>query len=125
MNPAPHPDRWTLRFVLLGGAVAWTLHLLGCYVFAEFGVLSGLVDVRRAGLDAVSWLLFGWSAAMLALAAVAARAASRLRVGAAAPDSEARKTLEFCARFGRASNLAFLAIIAVQTVPIFFYLRTS
>lgn len=43
MNRA-HPNRWTLRFALLGGAVAWTLHLLGCYGLAEFGVLSGLVD---------------------------------------------------------------------------------
>lgn len=119
-----HPSRWKLRFALLGGAVAWTLHLLGCYAVAEFGVLSGFVDNTWAGLDAVSWLLLGWSAAMLALAALATRTSTRLR-GPVPTDDDLRQTVEFCARFGRASNLAFLAIIAVQTVPVFFFLRTS
>lgn len=119
---ATRPNRWMIRFALLGGAVAWTLHLLGCYGIAEFGVLSGLVEKSWAGLDAVSWLLLGWSAAMLALAALSVRAATRLRE-ANTPDADLRQTLEFCARFGRASNLAFLAIIAVQSVPIFFFLR--
>jgi hypothetical protein len=118
------PSRWTLRFALLGGAVAWTRHLLGCYALAEFGVLSGLVNTTWAGLDAVSWLLLGWSAAMLALAALATRAATRLSE-ANAPETDLRSTVDFCARFGRACNLVFLAIIAVQTVPIFFFLRTS
>lgn len=111
--------RWRLRFVLLGGAVAWTLHLLLAYVIAEFGVLSGLVELSWAGLDVVSWLLLGWSAAMLALAGVAVWVSWRLR--AEESDDEVR----FCARFGRAANLAFLVIIAVESVPIFFFLRLS
>lgn len=121
---AANQNRWKLRFALLGGAVAWTLHLLVCYAVAEFGVLSGFVEKSWAGLDAVSWLLLGWSAAMLALAALATRSATRLRE-TSAPDDDQRQTVAFCARFGRASNLTFLAIIAVQTVPIFFFLRTS
>ena len=115
--------RWRLRFVLLGGAVAWTLHLLLAYVIAEFGVLSGLVELSWVGLDAVSWLLLGWSAAMLALAGVAVWVSWRLR--AEESDDEAARTVRFCARFGRAANLAFLVIIAVESVPIFFFLRLS
>jgi hypothetical protein len=110
--------------VLLGGAVAWTLHLVFAYVIAEFGILSGFVERQWAGLDAVSWLLIGWSAAMLALAASAVRAAGSLPDDAGHGD-ETDRTVRFCAGFGRASNLVFLVIIAVQTIPIFYFLRLS
>lgn len=116
-------SRWTLRFVLLGGGVAWTLHLLLAYVIAEFGIVSGFVDTRWAGLDAVSWLLIGLSVAMLALAAAASWASWRVRC--ADGDDEEARTVRFCVRFGRAANVAFLVIIAVESVPIFFFLRVS
>lgn len=61
---------------------------------------------------------------MIALAAAATGATTRLREKSVT-DPDLRQTIEFCARFGRASNLMFLVIIAVQTVPIFFYLRMS
>lgn len=117
-------SRWTVRFVLLGGAVAWTLHLLTAYVIAEFGVLSGLTEVRWVGLDAVSCLLLLWSAAMLTLAAVAACVSWRTPYSDEPADETAR-TVRFCVRFGRAANVTFIAIIAAQTVPIFFFLRSS
>lgn len=119
----PNVGRWTLRFVLLGGGVAWLLHLVLAYAIAEFGILSGLVETRWAGLDAVSWLLLAVSAAMLALAAASVRVSRRLCQGKES-DEEPRRTVRFCARFGLAANLTFLVIIAVQTIPIFFFLRS-
>lgn len=114
------PGRWRLRFVLLGGGLAWTLHLLGAYVIAEFGVLSGLARQSWvAGLDAVSWLLIGWSVLMFAMAAAAvafARTLPRNRIG------REHDPLRFCARFGFAANATFLAVIAVQCIPIFYFL---
>ncbi len=122
-TPSPGVSRWTLRFVLLGGGVAWTLHLLLAYVIAEFGIVSGFVDTRWAELDAVSWLLIALSAAMLALAAVATWVSWRMQYSDA--EDEQARTVRFCVRFGRAANLSFLVIIAVQSIPIFFFLRVA
>jgi hypothetical protein len=36
-DDAGTPGRWTLLFALLGGAVAWSLHLLGSYVLLAYG----------------------------------------------------------------------------------------
>lgn len=120
-------SRWTIRFVLLGGAVAWLLHLVFSYVIAEFGVLSGLVNVRWGGFDAVSWLLLFLSGTMFTLAAAAIVVSLRHRTRfsrALAAQDENLRTVQFCARFGVETNLVFLVIIAVQTIPIFYFVRT-
>lgn len=114
--PPARPSRWRLRFALLGGGVAWLLHLLLVYLIAEFGTLSGLAHHQwGAGLGVVSWLLLGCSAVMLSLAVVAIVVARALL-------RTSREPLRFCARLGLASNVAFSIIIAVQTIPIFYFL---
>lgn len=121
-TPLSGVSRLTLRFMLLGGGAAWTAHLLLAYAIAEFGVLSGFADNRWAGLDAVSWLLIALSVAMLALAGIA----TWLSWHVSPKDdrnNEAASTVRFCVRFARASNVTFLAIIAAQSVPIFYFLR--
>ena len=122
-SASPPLNRWALRFALLGGGVAWLLHLVICYLIAEFGLLSGLDrQLWAGGIDAVSWLLLGCTAVMLTLAVAATEAARRvaLRPGG---DEEVRLTASFCSRFGMVTNAAFVAIIVAQTVPILFHLR--
>ena len=122
-SPTPATHRWTLRFALLGGGAAWLMHLLLCYVIAEFGLLSGLDQrVWVGGLDAVSWLLLVCTAVMLIIAGAAIEVARRVPGRTLAGD-ESRRTAAFCSRFGVAANVAFIAIIAAQTIPILFYLR--
>jgi hypothetical protein len=128
---APSPDdlltsRARVWFALLGGAVAWTLQLMLAYIIAEFGCLSGLGEKQAGGLTVVAWLLLGLSAAALALAAGAAITAARIRRNPAGPvelQTESALTLAFSGRLGVVTNLVFLVIIAVQSVPIFYFLR--
>lgn len=115
-------NRWRMRFALLGGGVAWLLHLLLAYVIAEFGVLSGFARTTWAGgLSATLWLLLGLSVAMAFMAAAATWVAWGLRTPQP-KENEIRDTLRFCARFGLGANLTFLAIIAAQSIPLLYFL---
>ncbi len=124
--PHPRASRWTLRFILLGGAVAWLLHLLFAYVIAEFGTLSGLGARRWGPTDTVTALLLILSVAMIMLAAFALMVSWRQRARwgqQPEPLSESDRVERFCARFGVSSNLVFLVIVLAQTIPIFFFRR--
>ena len=124
-------SRLTLSFVLLGGAVAWTAHLLLAYAIAEFGCVAGLgKPPGPMGITIVSWMLLAMSAVMVALAAWALAISYRIRREAApaapaapeAPDADERATAVYVGRFGLITNGLFLFIILIQSVPIFFYL---
>jgi len=52
-DDAGTPGRWTLLYALLGGAVAWSLHLLASYVLLAYGCSSAWGGTRAA-LAAVS-----------------------------------------------------------------------
>ena len=112
-------------FVLLGGAIAWAVHLGGAYAIAEFGCVAGWGHAP-ASVSAVSWMLIVLSAAMTLLAAWALRAS--YRVAGRPPGRPAdigtdeHDTAEYVARFGKIANGLFLFIIVVQSLPIVFYL---
>ena len=108
------PGRWTLRFCLLGGGLAWFLHLMGAWALVEFGVLAG------AGPQPP--LLIALSVATFAVAAAAMAVSAGVGKRVAEPADEAARTARFCARFGVPTNAVFAFIIAAQTVPVFFYL---
>lgn len=114
---------WKLWFALLGGAVAWTLHLLLAYAIAEFGCVAGWDEFVAVGISLVSWLLIGVSVAMTALAAGALAVSwDAHRKSRRVPrNSDDRATLDYTARFGLITNGLFLFIILVESVPIFFY----
>jgi hypothetical protein len=103
---------------------------LSAYAIAEFGTISGFAERRWSGLDAVSWLLLLASVAMTAFATTSVVVARRFRAACARDDArpdaldEAARTAEFCARFGVETNAVFLAVIVVQTIPVFYFLRT-
>jgi hypothetical protein len=107
-------SRWTLRFCLLGGGVAWTLHLVGAWAIAEFGIL--------AGFGAVNALILALSAVMLLAAGAATLVSALVRRRATDESTEAGRTVAFCARFGVVTNATFTAIIAAQTLPVFYFL---
>lgn len=119
--------RGTLIFGLLGGAVAWLLHLLLAYLIAEFGCLLGYGEVMWGGVSLVAWTLLVMSALILALAGVATAVSyikwEELGLGSAGEGTEKRSAQLFLARTALITNFLFLLIILAQTVPIFYYLR--
>lgn len=115
---------WRLWFALLGGAIAWTGHLMLAYAISEFGCTSGIGRRSVLGVSVVSWMLLLMSAAMIALAAWAYGTAGGVGRGArrtSHPDE--RSTAEYVAHFGRIANGLFLFIVVIESVPIFFYLE--
>ena len=117
--------RGRLWFGLLGGPVAWTAHLMLAYAIAEFGCLSAFGRRTLLGLTAVTWGLLVVSAATLAVAVVAALVARRSREQAPEPgDPNADGPPKgYVAAAGLYLSGFSAFVIAVQTVPIFYYLR--
>lgn len=110
-----HVGRWTLRFCLLGGGVAWLIHLVGAWSIAEFGTLGGL--------RAVNALILALSAAMLLAAGAATLISALVRRRATDESTEDGRTVAFCARLGVVTNAVFTAIIAAQTLPVLYFLQ--
>lgn len=119
-EPLPRSVRARLWFAQLGGGAAWTLHLLGAYLIAEWGCVSGLDRHRWLGIVLPSWLLIGWSVATLVLAGAATVTAIGLRRRAA--DDRGGDVLRHGARAALWSSGLFTGIVAVESAPILFFL---
>jgi hypothetical protein len=121
-------SRTALWFGLLGGAIAWTLHLMLAYAAAEFGLVGRLGDGPFLGISIVAWLELAITAAAAlagaAATAVAYRNDRRLRSGAAEDDTM-RASLRYTARAGLLTSGLFTFIILFESIPIFYYLRAS
>lgn len=112
---------------LLGGGVAWLLHLLGSYGVAEFGCVSRFSAVKFAGFSGVAWLEAGVSLAAVALAVAASLVSHHCRrklasasTGQAGDADDART---FMAQSAVVASWLFVFIILVQSLPFMFYLR--
>lgn len=68
----PHQGSAAMWFGVLGGGVAWTVHLLASYLLAESICVSPPLDFRWLGLEGATILLLGitLATALTALAAV-------------------------------------------------------
>lgn len=116
--------QWKLWFALLGGAAAWTGHLMLAYVISEFGCTAGLGHRTLFGVSAVSWVLLVMSAAMTALAALALLVSHGVgrQAQPRVADPDDHTTADYVARFGMIANGLFLFIVLIESLPIFFYL---
>lgn len=123
--PISEIPRWRLWFGLLGGAVAWTVHLLVAYAVAEFGCVSPFRDTRFLGITGVAWLIIAISVITLVLSVLAMAIARRCeRILLADVRDREDEPEEFMARVGLITSVVFVAIIVVQTVPVLYYLRS-
>lgn len=118
-------SNWRAGYHLLGGGIAWVLHLLLAYIVSEFGCLRGWEEIQFLGLSVVAWLLLFVSLGALALAGAATIASWRSagrdggeETGEAGADAKA-----FSARFGMLTNPFFGFIILVESIPIFYYFQ--
>lgn len=121
-------NRGSLWFGLLGGGVAWTGHLLSAYLIGEFGCVSGLGERYVGGVTVVAWLIIAASFAALLFAGSAAFIAyrNRERLSREPQPNQVKEGSEpelEMARTGLIASAWFFVIIAVETIPIFYYLR--
>lgn len=116
-----------LWFGVMGGAVAWTLHLLLAYGVAEFGCISPFRNMRLLGFSGVAWLEGLVTLVMLGIALFASKVAKRNSQAVAgelnATQLEPHDARVFMARSGILTSRLFIFIIIVQSLPILFYLR--
>lgn len=122
----PRVGQFALWFSLLGGGLAWLLHLLLTYGLAEFGCVSGWPDFTFLGMTGLDWLLLGASALSIGLAGVSIWVSYRVEkylepFQTEGPDWPTPE--HHVAKVGRVANLLFILIIFVQTIPIFFFLN--
>lgn len=118
------PGGWRLQFGLLGGAVAWLLHLLLAYLVAEFGCLLNLGTVIVGPISLVAWGLLTVSILTLVMAVSATFVSVRLRAPDRSNDTDRdrRESVDFTGRSGLFMNVLFVFIILVQSIPIFYFL---
>jgi K+-transporting ATPase A subunit len=128
-SPVPHNSRRRilLWFGFLGGAIAWSIHLVAAALIAEWGCFSGLQQTSYGGITLVAWILILLSGAMflIALFATLSACAVRKRLPAAGDDSALPPHDEmdqFLARFGVAASGVFTFIILAESLPILYFL---
>src|SRR5687768_10869842 len=120
-------SRGALWFGLLGGAVAWTVHLMLAYAAAEFGCVGRLGERSYLGISLVAWLELALTVAttMAAGAAtvVAYRSHRRLRSDDAEEDA-AGAAERYTAWAGLLTSALFTFIILFESIPILYYLHS-
>lgn len=118
--------RSALWFGLLGGAGAWTAHLLLAYLIAEFACVAGKDASHWLGIMTPAWWLIAMSVTMLLLSGSATLLARllvrRLRQRNWSGD-RAAEAGSYMAKTGYYMSMLFTFIIAAQSIPIFFYLQ--
>lgn len=120
-----HSSRAALWFGLLGGAVAWLLHLLTAYAVAEFGCVGTLGQQAYRGISLVAWSVIAVSLLLGIVSATATVVALRLYVAHAAnPDTDPVQAAErMTAWVGGCSSGIFTLAIAFESIPLWYYFQ--
>ena len=121
-TPATPAGRARLWVGVWGGAVAWFVHLAGAYSIAEFGCVASWGGWRILGLTAVSWAILATTLVTLAATALAGWLAWRGYQAAGEDGSEEQQATRGMAKIGLILDGLFAFAIALQTVPILFFL---
>lgn len=117
------PSSALLWFVLIGGGVAWFARFLVIWVIAEFGCVSGVLEIggmrsplALLGLASLPFLAIGVGAVVVGWRALKALPQ---KVG---DDPQAAPSARFMLRTGVGTSAVFVFIMLVEAVPIFFFL---
>jgi hypothetical protein len=119
-------SRARLWFGLLGGAIAWTIHLLAAYAIAEFGCVGRLGERTYANISLVAWMELALTAAMVLVALAATAVSYRCQRQLRSIESGGGPLVAayFTARAGLLASGTFTFVILFESIPIFFYLRS-
>jgi hypothetical protein len=130
MNNQPDHEHGVSRpllwYGLLGGALAWLVHLLAAYLIAEFGCLTALRDMHFLGVTAVAWLAIAVSVVTFAVAVgatVAAWMVERQLPPGRREELDPRGTELQVGWLAMLMSGLFAFIILVESVPIVYFLR--
>jgi hypothetical protein len=117
--------RNALWFGLLGGAIAWTFHLLFAYGAAEFGCVGQSGERSYAGISLVAWLELALTVTTAICSAVAAAVAYRIhkRLQQSGQGPETARAERNLAKAGILTSGLFTFIILFESIPVFYYLR--
>jgi uncharacterized membrane protein len=107
------PQKFSVLFWALSGALAWTAHFLLSWAIAEFGCLSQ----SKTGLIAGSMVIL--TLLMLVWALFASWHCWRLK--ARFHPEHGLQSMYYFSQFGILNNLLFASIIVYQSIPIFFF----
>lgn len=119
-------SRMPLWFGLLGGAVAWSAHLMFAYVIAEFGCNGPLRERQYSGISLVAWLEITWTIATALVAVLATWVAYRsygVRRSGDVRTNGALAAERHTAWAGLLTSALFTWIILFESIPILYYLH--
>ncbi len=119
-------SRGSLWFGLIGGGIAWTIHLLSAYAVAEFGCVGQLGARSFGSISLVAWLELGVTAVtfLIAAAATAISYQCLARMRAISPANSNLEPELYSARAGLYASAIFAFVILFESIPILFYLRS-
>lgn len=120
------PVQW---FALMGGAAAWSLHLMLIYLISEWGCVQWPPTFQWLGITVTSWLLLAASVIAFALAAASTwvgcwreRELQKEEKEEDAPGEEDHAA-RFNHRLGYLMSGLFAFVIAFETIPTFYFLQ--
>lgn len=118
--------RLALGVALLGAPLAWTIHFLLSWGIAEWSGLSGTLTNTILGVTSRAWLLIGVSIVAVAIG-LASTFIAHWCVRRLKPlEADATGTAAwFVARTGVVNGYLFTFVVAVESLPIFYYLRDA
>jgi len=126
LAPSAKIEKTRIWFGFLGGAAAWTFHLVACSLTAEWMGFAS-IDRQFLGIHIVAWLAIVWTVLATAIAGAATYIAYRQwrqpNHSQSEVEGDTNSTAEFLARTGTISSGMFLLIIVVESIPILFYLQ--
>lgn len=134
MQPAHAPDthvatpsmRRAGLFAFLGGPIAWFVHLALCYAIGEFGCVAGAPRWTWLGVHGLAWMVIAVSVVTFGISLVAGIVGYRMACGEEGmlgTPPGGMTGADYLTRAGAVLSLLLAAIIAVQSVPILFYLE--
>ncbi len=104
--------RLKIWFAFLGGALAWTLHLMGTYIVSETACRAEMIPGGQAVLFST---LFVLTIGCLIISYSSFQTGRRL----SGDRSEGSDGVLFLSRTSQWSNVFFIAVILAQTLPLF------
>jgi hypothetical protein len=112
----------------MGGAIAWTAHILLIYVISEWGCVKWPPRFAFYGITATAWLLIAVSALLLFVSVAAAYVGFRYQrrgrdFGQGEDADVPYHTEEFVSRTGLIMSGTFAFIILVESIPTFYFLQ--
>lgn len=113
-----HISRFAAWFALLGGGIAWMARFLVVWAIAEFGCVSGALEI--GGLRSPVVILTLVSLPFLGVAAAAVYVGWSRNRTAAADDSNLGG--RFMAGTGAITSGIFIVVMIAEIVPLFYFL---